>query len=149
MSSRVIAIDFGHARIGIAVSDPKGVIATPLETIRGSKDVRIAAKLIAEAISKASKDLSCTFSAVVLGLPLHLNGNESIRSQETRALAPILEQLTGIPVRLFDERMTSIVADQALQECSFTRKKRASHVDSVASVLLLQCFLDAQSRPLP
>lgn len=146
MSKRIVAVDFGHARIGLAVSDPQGLIASPLSTIKGSKDLHIAAHLIAEALKGASQKLSCEFASLVLGLPLHLNGTESDRSREVRQLASLLETASGMKVFLFDERLTTVLADRALRESSFSRKRRTHHVDSVASLLLLQSYLDLQSR---
>ena len=129
MKKRLLGVDFGHVRIGLAMSDPLQIIASPLATIQGSKNPRIAAKDIGQ---------------IIVGLPLHLNGKESERSTQVRAFAVALEEQSGIKVQLFDERLTSVQAERLMKQAEMTRKKRSSLVDGVSSTILLQSFLDLQ-----
>jgi putative Holliday junction resolvase len=145
--SRILAIDFGHVRIGLAVSDPLCIFATSLENIKGAKDPKYAATVACKAIEELLKTRNWEISKVIVGLPLHLNGSESERSQEARLFAQTLESLLhGISVQLFDERMTSVQAERALIEANVSRKKRTHTIDGVSSTILLQSFLDFQAR---
>ena len=140
MKKRLLGVDFGHARIGLSISDPLQIIASPLATIQGSKKPAVAARLVAQEIASRSLQID----AIIVGLPLHLNGKESERSTEVRAFSQELEKLTGLRVQLFDERLTSVQAERLMKEASMSRKERASSVDGVASTILLQSFLDMQ-----
>jgi putative Holliday junction resolvase len=137
---RILAVDFGHVRIGLAISDPLHIIASPLDTIQGSKKPELAAKNVSEEINKKKMDIE----QIIVGLPLHLNGHESERSTEVRAFAVALEKESGIRVVLFDERLTSVQAERLMKEAQMTRKERSSSVDGVSSTILLQSFLDLQ-----
>jgi putative Holliday junction resolvase len=140
VKKRLLGVDFGHARIGLAISDPLHIIASPLETIQGSKNPERAAKNVAAELQRKKLDIG----QIVVGLPLHLNGKESERSTEVRAFSIALERLVGIPVQLFDERLTSVQAERLMKNAQMTRKERASSVDGVSSTILLQSFLDLQ-----
>jgi putative Holliday junction resolvase len=137
--TRIVAVDFGSARIGLALSDEMKIIASPLATIQGSKNFKIAAQNIASYL----QEKGYLIEELVLGLPRHMNGSESERSEEVRKLKIELEQL-GFQVTLFDERLTSVQADRILQDVSFTRKKRSQFVDRLAAVILLQSYLDGR-----
>lgn len=139
-SKRLLGVDFGHARTGLSVSDPSCIIASPLAVIPGSKDLALAARLVAAEIQKKG----LCIREVIVGLPIHLNGTESERSCEVRTFAKNLEALLdGVPVRLFDERLTSVQADRAMKADFRSRKQRAKAADSVASIILLQTYLDS------
>ena len=137
---RLLGIDFGHVRIGLAVSDPLQIIASPLATIQGSKNPLTAAKNVATELRAKNLDIE----QIIVGLPLHLNGKESERSTEVRAFAVALEEQSGIAVQLFDERLTTVQAERLMKNASMTRKQRSSSVDGVSSTILLQSFLDLQ-----
>ncbi len=133
---RIAAIDFGMARIGIALSDERKVIALPNCVLPAHKNLEESVKAICEKLS--------TFGAIetiIVGLPLLMTGKESPMSQIVRAFAELLEKLSGIRTVLFDERLTSVQADRALKE-HMTRKKRSKVIDAVAASTLLQSFLD-------
>jgi putative Holliday junction resolvase len=134
---RIAAIDFGMARIGIALSDERKVIALPSCVMPAQKSMEESVKAICEKLS--------TFGAIdsiIVGLPLLLSGKESPMSQIARKFAELLEKLSGIRTILFDERLTSAQADRALKD-HMSRKKRSKVIDAVAASTLLQCFLDA------
>ncbi len=144
MKKRLLGVDFGHVRIGLSLSDPLNIIASPLPTIQGSRNPAVAAQHVAAEIQKRKLDIG----QIIVGLPLHMNGKESERSVEVRAFAVALEEQVGIHVHLFDERLTSVQAERLMKNAEMTRKERASSVDGVASTILLQCFLDLQGCTL-
>ena len=144
--SRVLAIDFGHARIGLSISDPRMLIASPLAVIKGSKDPEKAAKSVVTDVKALLTKHQIEIELIVVGLPLHLNGTESPRSAECRRFAQVLAELMGYKVELFDERMTTLQAERSMKEANLSRKKRSGSIDSVSSTILLQSFLDLHSK---
>lgn len=133
---RVVGIDHGTVRIGLAVCDAERRIASPLETYtrRGlPHDTVFWQKLVP------------TESVVgfVIGLPIHLSGEESQQSEQCRKFGAWLHALTNRPVAFWDERFTSAAAEDFLLEAGLTNKKRKSRRDRVAAQLILQAFLDA------
>jgi putative holliday junction resolvase len=145
MGKRLLGVDFGHARIGLAISDPLQIIASPLPAIKGSKNPTHAAQTVADEIKRLGLDLDL----IVVGLPIHLNGSESERSTEVRAFVQALAQCVSVKIQLFDERLTTVQAERLLREASMRRKQRVPVVDGVSSTLLLQSFLDRQGHTLP
>ncbi len=146
-SGRVLSVDYGHARIGLAVSDIFGIMGNALDTIPGDKKPERAAKKIHEKIIQFEKEKGYKIGTVVIGLPLHLKGVESERSKEVRTLVQALEKLApNIQCVLFDERLTSLQAERAMKELGqLSRKERAQKVDSISALILLQSYLDSIS----
>jgi putative pre-16S rRNA nuclease len=133
---RVAGIDFGTVRIGIAISDPGRSIASPLEnyTRQGpEQDARRFRRLVAEE----------NVALFVVGLPVHLSGQESRKSQEARQFGKWLQETTGLPVVFFDERFTSVEAEQHLLGADMTRKKRKARLDKIAAQILLAAYLES------
>lgn len=137
--ARIAAIDFGNVRIGIALSDENQILARDLTTIRGRKTH----ELTIEDILTALKEYQ-PIESFVVGLPLHLSGDDSEMTKKVRAFANVLEKLSEKPVELWDERLTSMQVERALKEQSMNRKKRAKVVDQLSAALILQSFLDAK-----
>lgn len=135
---RILALDLGARRIGAAVSDPLGVTAQGIETI-----VRTNIREDMARLSDIIREQGVTL--VVLGNPLHMSGNEGRQSGWVRDFASRLEAHTGLPVRLWDERLTSVEAGRVLRSSGISIEKRARAVDRLAAVLLLQSYLEAQS----
>ncbi|HET7458106.1 MAG TPA: Holliday junction resolvase RuvX [Gemmatimonadaceae bacterium] len=129
---RLLAIDYGERRVGLAVSDPEGIIASPAGFI-----VRRAGKRppVAELVRRAEELEARGF---VLGLPLDDQGEETPRSTEVRAVAAELEKRTGLPTRLVDERYTTAAALRAVREMGGSTRGRKGDVDSLAAAMLLQ-----------
>jgi putative holliday junction resolvase len=127
-----MAIDYGERRVGLAISDPTGTIASPAGAI-----VRRAGKRppIAEIIRRAE---SLEARGFVMGLPLDGNGDETPRSTETRAVAAELTRRTGLPVELVDERYTTAIALRAIREMGGSTRGRKADVDALAATVLLQ-----------
>ena len=133
---RVAGIDFGTVRIGIAVSDPERQIASPYEnyTRRGKKqDAKRFQQLIEEEAIRL----------FVVGLPVHLDGRESEKSQEARRFGQWLTEVTGVPVQFFDERFTSHQAEEALLAAQMTKKRRKQRLDMLAAQIMLAAFLES------
>ena len=129
---RWLAIDYGERRIGLAVSDPSGTIASPVGVILRRPGKRPPLTELA----RRAADLGAT--GIVLGLPLDGNGEETPRSAEVRSIGAKLEDRTGLPVRYVDERYTSAAALRAVREMGGSTKGRKGDVDALAATVLLQ-----------
>ncbi len=135
--TRFMGLDLGEKTLGIAVSDPLGITARGLETFRfPPDDYKKAAAHVAGLC--ASQDIS----AIVLGLPRHMNGDIGKRGKISQDFQKLLEKTTGLPVYLSDERLTTVIADKTLLQADVSRKKRRQVVDKMAAVLILQGYLD-------
>jgi putative Holliday junction resolvase len=127
-----MAIDYGERRIGLAVSDPTGTIASPagfIERRRGKRPP------VAEMIRRATE---LEAEGFVVGLPLDQNGDDTPRAAEVRQIAAELEKRTGLPVRLVDERYTTAAALRAIRDLGGSTRGRKGDVDSLAATVLLQ-----------
>jgi len=134
---RFLALDVGAKRIGIAVSDELGLTAQPVLTLEVHRSRRDDLRSIAR--------LARRFAVVgiVVGNPLHLSGDDSPRALKTRQFAAELGELTGLPIHLWDERLTSREAHEILYEAGRAREDHKRVVDQVAATLILQSFLDS------
>jgi putative Holliday junction resolvase len=138
-SGRVLALDVGSKRIGVAVSDPLGITAQGLETIQRQnkrKDLESLGRLLKEYAVRE----------VVVGLPLRLSGAEGTQSEKMRRFASDLESHFGVTVHLWDERWTSTEANRLLRETELSIAKRGRAVDRMAAVLILQSWMEANKR---
>jgi putative holliday junction resolvase len=134
-----LGIDVGSVRIGIAASDPGGVLATPVETIERDMDSGADQALIAAAV------LEREALEVVVGLPMSLSGGEGPAAQGVRAYATTLAvRISPIPVRLVDERLTTINAHRLLRDSGMAGRAQRAVVDQAAAVLILQAALDLE-----
>lgn len=134
-NSRLIGIDAGTKTLGLALSDVTRTIASPLETIRRTKFKDDAARLLHLAATHG-------VSGFVLGLPANLDGTEGPRAQATRALSRNFNQISPLPILLWDERLTTAAAERMLIEADASRKRRAEVIDKLAATLILQGALD-------
>ncbi|HTB98817.1 MAG TPA: Holliday junction resolvase RuvX [Terracidiphilus sp.] len=137
---RYLALDVGSKRIGVAVSDELGLTAQPVLTLERRRNVREDLRSIARLARRF-----CV-TGVVVGDPKHLSGEASQRSGKTAAFAEELGQLTGLPIQLWDERLTTREAHQILYEAGHARQEHNKVVDQVAATLILQSFLDSNSE---
>ena len=135
----MLGLDVGSKTIGMAVSDPLGITAQGLPTIR-RKNKRTDFELLERVIQ--THDVA----EIVVGNPLRLSGAESRQSEKVAAFAEDLRSRFGLPVRLWDERLTSVQANRLLREAELSIQKRAAAVDRLAAVLILQAWLDARGR---
>lgn len=129
---RLLAVDYGERRIGLAISDPTGTIASPAGVI-----LRRAGKRppVAEIIRRAQ---ALEARGFVVGLPLDGDGNETPRSTEARTVGDALAQRTGLPVEMIDERYTTAIALRAIREMGGSTRDRKGDVDALAATVLLQ-----------
>jgi putative Holliday junction resolvase len=132
---RVLAVDPGTKRIGLALSDPTGTIAQPLTTIGAEPRGTLAARLAEMA---REKDVG----KIVVGLPRRMDGSLGPEAKAARRLATELRETSRLPVELVDERLTTAAAEKALLEEGVRREKRRASIDRVAAALLLQAHLD-------
>jgi putative Holliday junction resolvase len=137
LRARVLGLDVGSKTIGVAVSDPLGITAQGLETIRRNNKRRDFEQL-ATLISKYQ------VAEIVVGYPLRLSGAEGAQSEKMRLFADDLGKRFGLPVHLWDERLTSSQANRLLREAQLSIKKRGEAVDRMAAVLILQSWMEAR-----
>ncbi len=138
MTGRVLGLDPGERRIGVAVSDVSRTIASPVRFIdRKTEDVAWALRDICDEYE---------ISVVVVGLPINLDGSEGRSARAARTFAHLVNEVTGLTVELQDERFTSRTAEAALIEGGVSRKSRREKRDQVAAAVMLQSFLDRRSH---
>jgi putative holliday junction resolvase len=136
---RILALDLGKKRIGLALSDPLGITAQGLPTLQRTRireDLAALARLIEEHDVKL----------LLLGHPLHMSGHESRQSGYTREFGERLGEYTGVEVRLWDERLTTVEAERVLRSSGISIEKRARAVDRLSAQILLESFLDAEAE---
>jgi putative Holliday junction resolvase len=138
---RILAIDYGSRRMGLAVSDLLGITAQGLETLERKNKRRDFARL--ERVVRENQVIE-----IVLGNPLRMSGEEGTQSQKVAEFAEELRKKFQLPVHLWDERLTSAEANRVLREAEVSLKKRAQAVDRMAAVLILQSFLQARSSTI-
>ena len=135
---RIMALDVGDVRIGIAVSDLMGIIANPLETYTRKGDIQNDARYIIDLAN--SKDVSLFVS----GLPLGLDGKENEQTRKTREFIGVLIGMCDIPVKFLDERFTTLSAERVLIQGNVRRENRKKVIDKVAATIILQNYLDSK-----
>lgn len=131
----VAGLDLGDKTIGVAISDLRRSVATPVETIRRVKFTLDAQHLLALLTHRGAH-------GIILGLPLNMDGTAGPRVQSTQAFARNLEKLTDLPITFWDERLSTVAATRALLEADTSRKRRAELVDHIAAGYILQGALD-------
>ncbi len=138
-TGRLAGIDYGTVRIGVAVSDARQSLASPLDNYTRRNE-----QLDRSYFLKLSADEKIV--GWVVGLPVHLSGDESQKSHEARQFGNWLGQQTGLPVCYYDERFTSALAEQLLQDSGMTKKQRKKRMDKLAAQILLASFLESKNR---
>ena len=134
---RALGLDLGSKRVGVAIGDRTGTIASPLLVIQRSGSVRRDHELIAKLVVEEEADI------VVVGLPLNMNGSSGPAAQAAIDEAAALATVVGVPVVTFDERRTTVTADQAMIEANMRAQARRRIVDKIAAAVMLQNWLDA------
>ncbi|MBR1970516.1 MAG: Holliday junction resolvase RuvX [Clostridia bacterium] len=133
---KIMGLDYGEARIGVAVSDALGMIATPLDTIcEKNRDIQLKKTIEVAKENRVEK--------IVVGYPKHMDGTIGHRAQYTEEFAKDLSKSLGIPYELWDERLSSTEAHRILEEGGVSGKKRKTKVDKIAAVIILQGYLDS------
>ena len=139
---RLAGVDFGTVRIGLAVTDPDRRLASPYEIYH-----RRSPAADAEYFRRLVREERIT--GFVVGLPVHASGEESQKSSEARTFGDWLRNETERPVRFYDERYTSVMAEQSLLDANLTRKRRKARLDKVAAQLILAGYLESSSHRGP
>ena len=139
---RILAIDYGSQRIGLALSDPTGTLARPLPFVPAKGDAKLAREIAALAVKEQAETL-------LLGLPRNMDGTSGEAALKVQAFAAELGKATTIRIKLIDERLTTVQASRQLQESGKNTRKQRGQIDSESACVLLQSYLDTQqSFPL-
>lgn len=136
---RVMGLDFGSKTVGVAICDPLGITAQGVETItrKDENKLRQTCARIEELIREFE------IETIVLGYPKNMNNTVGERAEKTEDFKSMLERRTGLPVVLWDERLTTIAADRTLIESGVRRERRKEVIDKIAAVFILQGYLDS------
>ena len=133
---RYLGIDYGDKRVGLAVCDHGETIVSPLSVVQANSELM---EVISDVIDSQGVE------AIVLGLPLNMDGTEGAGAKKIRNYLKELEECVDVPVFLHDERLSSFDAESKLAGVGLTRKKKKKHLDAVAAASILQCFLDGKT----
>ena len=136
---RILGVDYGDSRIGLSVCDEMEILASPLVTIKS-----LSMKKNIDSVSDIAKRENV--SLIVVGLPLNMDGSEGERAGKSRAFGRVLERVSGIKVEYFDERLTSVEAEEIMQSVGVKKDKRKNIVDRIAAQLILQSYIDANKN---
>ena len=132
---KILAVDYGDSRTGLAVCDPGEILATPL---RPQIEEKAMAKVAAQVCAAAREHGA---GLIVIGLPRNMDGTEGARAKKSRKLAELVQQESGLPVRMWDERQTTVSAIGYLNETNTRGKKRKQVIDAVAATIILENYL--------
>ena len=132
---KILSVDFGDARTGLACCDKTEFLASPVGVIKEWNMERVA-----EQVAAAAQELDC--GEIIIGLPLNMNGSEGPRAQKCRDFAAMVETKIQLPVRLWDERATTVTAAEYLSENGTFGKKRKNVIDEVAATIILESYLN-------
>ena len=135
---RIMGLDFGSKTVGVAMSDPLYITAQALEIIRREHENKLRQTLAR--IEQLCQEYEVEL--IVLGLPLHMNGDAGIRAAVSEEFKDKLERRTGLPVVMYDERLTTVEADEIMKEVGIRRENRKQYVDMIAAQIILQDYLD-------
>lgn len=138
---RIVGLDFGSKTVGVAVSDPLGITAQPVEIVRRKSENKLRQTLAR--IEELAKEYEVEM--FVLGLPKNMNNTLGERAERTLEFKEMLERRTGLPVVMWDERLTTVAANRAMMEGGVRRENRGQYVDALAASLILQGYLDSRS----
>ena len=140
MSGKIMGLDYGSKTVGVAISDALGITAQAVETIfrKEENKLRKTCAMIEELIREQNVE------KIVLGLPKHMNNDMGERAEHALAFGEMLRRRTGLPVVMWDERLTTVEAERTLKEREIRREDRKKYVDQIAAVLILQGYLDSR-----
>jgi putative Holliday junction resolvase len=136
VKARILALDLGKKRIGLAISDPLGITAQGLPNL-----VRVNKRTDFATLEQMLREREV--GLILMGNPINMRGDEGRQSGWVREFAHALEERTGLPVKLWDERLTSVEAGRVLRSSGISIEKRAAAVDRLSAVILLQSYLDS------
>lgn len=136
---RILGLDYGTKTVGVAVSDPLLITAQGLEIIRRDSEAKIRKTL--QRIEELCKEYEV--EKIVLGYPKNMNGTDGERAEKSLEFKEMLERRTGIPVIMWDERLTTVSADKVMMESGIRRENRKNFVDEIAAMFILQNYLES------
>ncbi len=138
---RIMGLDYGSKTMGVAISDPLLITAQGIEIIRREKETKLRKTLarIEELITEYE------VTEIVLGFPKNMNDTVGERAEKSLELKEMLERRTGLPVTMWDERLTTVAADKAMMEAGIRRENRKDYVDQIAATFILQGYLDSKA----
>lgn len=139
---RTMGLDYGSKTVGVAVSDPLGLTAQGIEIVRRKSENKLRQTLAR--IEEIAKEYSV--EKIVLGFPKHMNNDIGERAEKSLEFKEMLERRTGLPVVMWDERLTTVEADRTMMETGIRRENRKEYVDMIAAVFILQGYLDYLSN---
>lgn len=139
---RIMGLDYGSKTVGVAISDELLITAQGKEIIRREQENKL--RRTCARIEELIEEYEVT--QIVLGLPKNMNDTEGERAQKTHEFEEMLIRRTGLPVTLWDERLTTVAADKAMMEAGIRREKRRDYVDMIAAALILQGYLDSRRQ---
>lgn len=134
---RILGIDFGEKRIGLAVSDPLGYTAQGIETLQRKNKAQVI-----DALAKicAQREIG----EIVIGFPINMDGSHGPKAQEVTALVPLLQKAAGVPVTTWDERLSTRQVSRVMMEGGLSRQKQKMQSDRLAATLILQSYLESK-----
>lgn len=139
---RIMGLDYGSKTVGVAVSDALGLTAQGIEIVRRKSENKLRQTLAR--IEEIAKEYGV--EKIVLGFPKHMNNDIGERAEKSLEFKEMLERRTGLPVVMWDERLTTVEADRTMMETGIRRENRKEYVDMIAAVFILQGYLDYLSR---
>ncbi|MCI6866877.1 MAG: Holliday junction resolvase RuvX [Lachnospiraceae bacterium] len=139
---RIMGLDYGSKTVGVAISDPLGLTAQGIEIIRRTSENKLRRTLAR--IEELVREYEVT--TIVLGFPKNMNNTVGERGEKSLEFKEMLERRTGIPVIMWDERLTTVSANRTLMESGVRREDRKEYVDMIAAVYILQGYLDSLER---
>lgn len=139
---RIMGLDYGSKTVGVALSDTLLLTAQGLEIVRREREDKLRQTL--SRLDTICKEYEV--SQIVLGYPKNMNNTEGVRCEKTMAFKEMLEKRTGLPVVLWDERLTTVEADRTMMEGGIRRENRKEYVDMLAAVFILQSYLDKENQ---
>ena len=144
---KAIGIDLGERRVGVAVSDPDGIVATPYAVIdlhaKSSSSAKASRQALCQKLQEIASEIKA--EAVVVGMPLNLDGTSGPAARWAEVQIAALSEALDIPVLTHDERFTTAIAERAMLEADLSRERRKKSIDKSAATIMLQSWLDAQS----
>lgn len=136
---RIMGLDYGSKTVGVAVSDTLGLTAQGIEIVRRKSENKLRQTLAR--IEEIAKEYGV--EKIVLGFPKHMNNDIGERAEKSLEFKEMLERRTGLPVVMWDERLTTVEADRTMMETGIRRENRKEYVDMIAAVFILQGYLDS------
>ena len=136
---RILGIDYGRRRLGVAISDETAMLALPVETVQVENPAEAVAATVRIARDRQAQK-------IVVGLPLNMNGSRGPMAEEVEAFVKLLAEASGLPVATWDERLSSGLVERVLLDADLSRNRRKQVRDKLAAQVILQGFLDAQAQ---